>query len=98
MAISEQYRSTFEKDFTKVVYQLLKEKLFVSFGLELTATKILFEDNNSFALVGKTFAYFCPIDDSLHINIEDAFFTKCTSNDMRIAKLIFILFHEAYHK
>lgn len=98
MAISEQYRSTFEKDFTKVVYQLLKEKLFVSFGLELTATKILFEDNTSFALVGKTFAYFCPIDDSLHINIEDAFFTKCTSNDMRIAKLIFILFHEAYHK
>jgi hypothetical protein len=76
----------------------LKEKLFVSFGLELTATKILFEDNKSFALVGKTFAYFCPIDDSLHINIEDPFFTKCTSEDMRIAKLIFILFHEAYHK
>ena len=98
MAISEQYRNDFEKNFTKVVYQLLKEKLFVSFGLELTATKILFEDNTQFALIGKTFAYFCPIDDSLHINIEDPFFTKCTSEDMRIAKLIFILFHEAYHK
>ena len=98
MAISAQYRNDFETNFTRVVYQLLKEKLFVSFGLELTATKIIFEDNKTFALVGKTFAYFCPIDDSLHINIEDAFFTKCVSEDMRIARLIFILFHEAYHK
>lgn len=98
MAITAQYRNDFETNFTRVVYQLLKEKLFVSFGLELTATKILFEDNNTFALRGKTFAYFCPVDDSLHINIEDAFFTKCVSEEARIAKLIFILFHEAYHK
>jgi len=98
MAISAQYRADFEKNYTKVCYQLLKEKLFVSFGLELTAMNVHFDDNSNFALRGKTFAYYSPIDDSLHVNIEDPFFTKCTSEDLRIAKMIFILFHEAYHK
>lgn len=98
MAISAQYFNDFEKNYTKVVYQLLKEKLFVSFGLELTATKVRFLSNSNFPLVGKTFAFYNPTDDSLNINIEDPFFTRCTSEDMRIAKMIFILFHEAYHK
>ena len=98
MAITNQYRADFERNYTKVCYQLLKEKLFVSFGLELTAMNVHFDDNSNFALRGKTFAFYSPVDDSLHVNIEDPFFTKCTSEDMRIAKMIFILFHEAYHK
>lgn len=98
MAISAQYRADFEKNYTKICYQLLKEKLFVSFGLELTAMNVKFLDNNTFPLRGKTFAFFNPIADELCINIEDPFFTKCTSEASRIAKMIFILFHEAYHK
>lgn len=98
MAITNQYRADFERNYTKICYQLLKEKLFVSFGLELTAMNVHFDDNSNFALRGKTFAFYSPVDDSLHVNIEDPFFTRCTSEDIRIAKLIFILFHEAYHK
>ena len=98
MAISEQYFHDFEKNYNIIVYHLLKEKLFISFGLELTATKVRFCSNSNFALAGQTFAYYNPIDDSLNINIEDPFFTRCTSEKQRMAKLIFILFHEAYHK
>ncbi len=88
------------KIYNRMVYDFLKEPLFQSFGLELSAVQIKLEDDNGFCrdLKGKTFAYFNPISNSIHVNIQDPFFLNCNNDLERRAKLCFILFHEIYHK
>ncbi len=84
--------------YNRLCYDLLKEPLFQSFGLELSAAVIVFETDDNFALKGATFGYFNPIDSTIHINIQDPFFTVCQNDLERKTKLVFILFHEMYHK
>lgn len=91
-------RQMFNKAYTKVVYEMMRisSKTFISVGLQLNATDLHFDDNESFPLKGFTFAYYNPVDHSIHINIEDEFFNVNNTNEL-YAKLFFILFHEVMH-
>lgn len=91
-------RQMFNNAYTKVVYEIMRisSKTFISVGLQLNATNLYFDDNESFSLVGFTCAYYNPIDNSIHINIEDKFFDVKNMNELH-AKLFFILFHEVMH-
>ena len=83
---------------TRVMYYMSKNDLFVAQALELTATNIIFDDNNTFAFKDLTFAYYNPITNSIHINAEDKFFKSVTSVKEENARMFFILFHEISHK
>lgn len=98
MAISDEYREKMKEHYTRIVYQMSKDKLFVAVGLELISIDVILDDNESFKLKDMTFAYYNPITNTMHINIEDPFFTKATSEHDRIGKLFFIVYHEACHK
>ena len=98
MAISDEYREKMREHYTRIVYQMSQNKLFIAVGLELISIDVVFDDNDSFKLKDITFAYYNPITNSIHINIEDPFFTKATSENDRIGKLFFIVYHEACHK
>ena len=87
-----------DNKYLQIVYTMMRTKLFMPVGLELNCTSVFFETNDNFILKDMTFAYYNPINNSIHINIEHPFFTSC-SNDIKYeARLAFILFHEAMHK
>lgn len=99
--MTEQYRAFFDQTCMKLMYDMMRTKVFIPIGLELSATNIFFDDNKTFKLKDFTFAFYNPVENSIHINIEDEFFTKCTgikSNAERAARLFFVLFHETMHK
>ena len=98
MAISDEYREKMKEHYTRVVYQMSKNKLFIAVGLELISINVVLDDNDSFNLKDITFAYYNPIANTMHINIEDPFFTKAISEQERIGRMFFIVFHEACHK
>ena len=87
-----------ETSYLKIVYNMMKTKLFMPVGLELNCTSVFFETNDTFVLKDVTFAYYNPIDNSIHINIENKFFKECENELERDSKLFFIIFHEAMHK
>lgn len=103
-----------EKQFQYISYCLTKSKLFVPIGLELNSTSVIFETNDSFALKNITFGYFNPVTNSIHVNVEDAFFLGEKENPDTFnlcsvihtynfqmdftAKILFIMFHEVNHK
>ena len=93
-----EYRNLFEKSFNKIVFDLMKEKLFVSLGLELTSINIQFMDNSNFPLKDFTFGFYNPIDNTISVNIEDPFFLNTDSDKDLYSKITFIFFHEAYHR
>lgn len=99
--VKKQYEKTvsadeFEKIFTQLSFELMKEKMFIPVGLEMSATNIYFESENEFALKEMTFAYFSPIDNSIHVNTDHPFFNAYP--DELPGRLFFILFHEINHK
>lgn len=96
----DSYLKSFENTLTKVVFDMmrLKNKALLPVGLEINSMNINLCTDTNFKLKGYTFAYYCPIDDSININIEDPFFKNCTTESIRNAKLFFVLFHEAMHK
>lgn len=99
--LTEQYRSFFDSSCMKIIYDMMRTKAFIPVGLDLSSTSIYFNDNNTFPLKELTFAYYNPVENSIHINIEDKFFTECTGAKgtlERTAKLFFVLFHEVMHK
>ena len=98
MAISDEYRKKMKEHYTRIVYQMSKNKLFIAVGLELISIDVILDDNDSFNLKDVTFAYYNPITNTIHINIEDPFFTKAISEQDRIGRMFFIVFHEACHK
>ena len=91
MAISDEYREKMKEHYTRIVYQMSQNKLFIAVGLELISIDVIFDDNDSFKLKDITFAYYNPVTNTIHINIEDPFFTKATSENDRIGKLFFIV-------
>lgn len=85
--------------FNRLSYDFLNEPLFQSLGLDLSAISVVFEDDNSFSLKDVTFGYFNPVDNSIHINIQHPFFFNVRENLIMFrARLLFILFHEAFHQ
>lgn len=98
MAVSNEYRENMKETFTRIVYHMSKDKLFVAVGLELVSIDVVFDDNDTFSLKDMTFGFYNPLTNTIHINIEDPFFTCCSSEDERAGKLFFIIFHEASHK
>lgn len=98
MAISDEYRKKMKEHYTRIVYQMSKNKLFIAVGLELISIDVILDDNDSFGLKDVTFAYYNPITNTMHINIEDPFFTKAISEQDRLGRMFFIVFHEACHK
>ena len=87
---------TFEKAFMQISFELMKEKMFIPVGLEMSATNIVFENEKEFMLKEMTFAYFSPLDNSIHVNIAHPFFN--VKPDELNGRLFFILFHEINHK
>lgn len=98
MAITTEYLEKMKEHYTRILYQMSKDKLFVAVGLELISIDVVFDDNKSFELKDLTFAYYNPIENCIHINIEDPFFIKASSEQDRIGRLFFIVYHEACHK
>lgn len=98
MAVTTEYLEKMKEHYTRIVYQMSKDKLFVAVGLELISVDVVFDDNESFKLKDFTFAYYNPIENCIHINVEDPFFIKATSEQERIGRLFFIVYHEACHK
>ena len=94
------YKNSFEKSAINVIFNIMKmsSKVFLPVGLELNSMNIYFDLKNEFPLKDMTFAYYNPIENSIHINIEDEFFTSSTNLIEREAKLFFALYHEAMHK
>lgn len=86
----------FEKVFTQLSFELMKEKMFIPVGLEMSATNIYFENEEEFALKEMTFAYYSPIDNSIHVNVAHPFFNA--RPEELAGRLFFILFHEINHK
>jgi hypothetical protein len=87
---------TFEKLFTQISFELMKEKMFIPVGLEMSSTNFYFEEEKEFALKDMTFAFYSPIDNSIHINVEHPFFTY-SENELP-GRLLFIIYHEINHK
>ena len=87
---------TFEKLFTQISFELMKEKMFIPVGLEMSSTNFYFEEEKEFALKDMTFAYYSPIDNSIHVNVEHPFFNA--RPEELPGRLFFILFHEINHK
>lgn len=96
----DSYQNNMEKTLNIVIFNMmrLKSKVFLPVGLELNSMSVNLCRDNNFKLKGYTFAYYCPVDNSININIDDPFFTGCTNEVERSAKLFFALFHEAMHK
>lgn len=94
------YKSLFEKSAINVTYNMMRmtNKVFLPVGLQLNSMNLYFDDNETFALKGLTFAFYNPIENSIHINIEDEFFKSCTNTIERESRLMFVLFHECMHK
>ena len=95
------YRAFFEQSCMQIIYNIMRTKTFIPVGLDLSATALYFEDNNTFKLKEMTFAYYNPIENAIHINIEDKYFTDCSgsnANIERAGRLFFVLFHEIMHK
>ena len=88
--------SEFEQVFTQLSFELMKEKMFIPVGLEMSATNIYFEDEKEFALKEMTFAYYSPLDNSIHVNTDHPFFNAVP--DELAGRLFFILYHEINHK
>lgn len=86
----------FEKIFTQLSFELMKEKMFIPVGLEMSAMNIYFENENEFSLRDMTFAYFSPVDNSIHVNTDHPFFNAYP--DELPGRLFFILYHEINHK
>lgn len=91
-------KENFEKMFCRINFNFTKDRMFTPIGLELSSTNVFFENENEFVLKDVTFAFYDPIDNSIHINIEHPFFTSCKNNFEKEARLVFILFHEINHK
>ena len=96
----DSYQNIMEKSLNIVIFNMmrLKSKVFLPIGLEINSMMVNLCHENEFKLNGYTFAYYCPIDNSININIDDPFFKECTNEIERNAKMFFILFHEAMHK
>lgn len=88
----------FEKMYCQIGFNFMKDKMFIPIGLELANTNVYFEHDENFMLKDMTFGYYDPITNSIHVNIDDPFFTHCTDNNAKESKLVFILFHEIMHK
>lgn len=88
--------SEFEQVFTQLSFELMKEKMFIPVGLEMSATNIYFENEDEFALKEMTFAYYSPLDNSIHVNTDHPFFNAVP--DELAGRLFFILYHEINHK
>lgn len=86
----------FEQVFTQLSFELMKEKMFIPVGLEMSATNIYFENEDEFALKEMTFAYYSPLDNSIHVNTDHPFFNAVP--DELAGRLFFILYHEINHK
>lgn len=93
------------KCYLYMAYCLTKIPLFVPYGLELANTDVYFETDEEFKLKDVTCAYYNPIKNSIHINVEDKFLTENFTGKATIdfekeftAKLFFLLFHEVSHK
>ena len=98
--VTAEYKKIFETALNRITYDMMrmKSKTFLPIGLEINSMAVYFNTNDTFGLTGKTMAYYNPIENSIHINIEDPFFTECTNQVERNSKLFFLLFHEAMHK
>ena len=98
--MNSDYKNSFEKSAINVIFNIMKmsSKVFLPVGLELNSMNIYFDLKNEFPLKDMTFAYYNPIENAIHINIEDEFFTSSTNLIEREAKLFFALYHEAMHK
>lgn len=96
----DSYMNTMEKTLNIVIFNMmrLKSKVFLPVGLEINSMMVNLCHDDDFKLKGYTFAYYCPIDNSININIDDPFFKDCTNEIERNAKMFFVLFHEAMHK
>jgi predicted metal-dependent peptidase len=92
------YCNKFETDYVRLVYEMMRTKLFLPMALELNRINVKFQTNSTFALKSFTFGYYNPVDNSICINIEDPFFVSSASHEEKINKLFFILFHEVMHK
>ena len=90
----------FENALTKITFDMirLKSKVFLPVGLELNSLNIVLNTDADFPLKDLTFAYYNPVDKSIHINIEDNFFTESSNENEVTAKLFFVLYHECMHR
>lgn len=90
--------NNYQKILCKIVYDLTNDTVFTSIGLELSSMNILLENNDTFILKDLTFGYYNYSDNSIHINIQDQFFTTCKDISHVQSRLMFILIHEVCHK
>lgn len=97
-SIIKKYNFNFSADVNQYIHKLMSDETFLAFGLELSEIKVIIENEDTFELKEMTFAYFNPIENAIHINIDHSFFTKEKSIEMIGAKILFILLHEAHHK
>jgi hypothetical protein len=101
MAKLTEQQLEFENQYILLNYNLIRTKLFLTTGLELNNTSIYFNTNSDFehfGLLNLTCAFFNPVDNSIHINIEDEFISNSVDKTEKNAKLLFLLFHEISHK
>jgi hypothetical protein len=96
----DSYQRFFENELVKISYDMLrlKSKTFLPIGLELNSINIFLDRNDTFKLKDVTFGFYNPIENSIHINIDDVFFKDAGNDEERSAKLFLVLFHEAMHK
>lgn len=95
-----------EKFYNKIVYEMLKDKLFQPIGLELTVTPIVFttkedyESNKGDDSFYESLppAYYRPDTDSIHIFLEHPMFPNMDNDKNMSAVLFFLMYHEANHR
>ena len=95
-----------EKFYNKIVYEMLKDKLFQPIGLELTVTPIVFttkedyESNRGDDSFYESLppAYYRPDTDSIHIFLEHPMFPNMNNDKNMSAVLFFLMYHEANHR
>jgi len=95
----ERFKEDCARAFQVVEYALLSNKLTTAYALQISKAKVVFETNETFALRDVTFAYYCPTDSSIHINIENPFilFKKTRPTELA-ARIAFTLLHEVSHQ
>lgn len=93
-------KKLFNNGITSLVFDImrLESKAFVPIGLMLNEMGIYFDTNETFPLKDMTFGFYNPVDNSIHINIEDKFFSNTINHSDKLGNLFFILFHEVMHK
>ena len=95
-----------QKFYTKIVYEMLKDKLFQPIGLELTVTPVVFttkedydsSDNSKDFYESLPPAYYRPDTDSIHIFLEHPMFPDMNNDQNMTAVLFFLMYHEANHR